>query len=89
VAVDHHLLNIVVGEQLLERPEPDRVTKDQLGYLLTTRSREDASGLVDDLANRGLERNSVDGSAAATIHQPQAQVRGDDASMIVGRIDIP
>ena len=50
----------------------------------TTRSREDPRGLVDDLADRGLERNAVDGPAAATIHQPQAQVRGDDASMIVG-----
>ena len=55
VTVDHHLLDLRIGEQLLERPEADGVAEDQLGDLLAPGVREHRGRLVDQLAHRRLE----------------------------------
>ena len=48
-AVDHHLLHRGVREQLLERPEADRVAKDQLAKLRPALVGEDRRLALDEL----------------------------------------
>ena len=69
VAVDHHLLDLGIGEQLLERAEADRVAQDQLGDLLAPRRREHRGRLVDELAHGRLELGRRASPAAASARR--------------------
>jgi hypothetical protein len=92
VAVDHHLLDLVVGEQLLERPESDRVAQDQVGDLLAPGRRQRRRVLVDERANAGLELDrplARGGLGAAALDQPQAELAGEGAGVVVGGGDTP
>jgi hypothetical protein len=91
VAVDHHLLDRVVGEQLLERSEPDRIAQDEVDDLPAPRAREHRGGLVDELADaRPQIGRCVPGRRlrAAPLDQPQAQLGGQEAGMVVGGGDV-
>jgi hypothetical protein len=57
VAVHHHLLHLRVGEQLLERTEPDGLAEDQLTETLAGRGLEDRGVFVHQLAN-GLRQRA-------------------------------
>jgi hypothetical protein len=75
VAVDHHLLDLVVGEQLLERPEPDRVAQDQVDDLLAPGRRQRCCRFGDERADGGFElprRLAGGGLGTAAVDQPQA-----------------
>ena len=76
----------VVGEQLLERPQPDRVAEDQLGDLLAAAGREHGRGLVDELADGVLEPGggrAGHGVGPPAVDQPQAQLGGEVAGVVI------
>jgi hypothetical protein len=89
VAVDHQLLDLGVGEQLLERAEPDGVAQDQLADLLPARLGEDRRRLVDQLAHRRLEvdrrRVPCRSLGAPTLDQAHPQLGRDYACVVVER----
>jgi hypothetical protein len=77
VPVDHHLLDLVVGEERLERPEPDGVAKDQADDLVAPRLGQDRGGLVDQLANGVRQGRTVGagrGLRPSALDQPQPQL---------------
>ena len=91
VAVDHHLLDLGIREQLLQRAEPDGVAKDQIDDLLAPSPREDRGRVVDELAHRRLElarRLTGARRGTAPLDEPQPQVGGENACVIVRRGDI-
>ena len=91
MAVDHHLLDLGIREQLLQRAEPDGVAKDQIDDLLAPSPREDRGRVVDELAHRRLElarRLTGARRGTAPVDEPQPQVGGKNACVIVRRGDI-
>ncbi len=86
MAVHHHLLDLVVGEQLLERAEADGVAEDQLGDLPAALGREDPRRLLDQGADRRLEpRRRLAGErlGVAALDQAQPKLGGERAGVVL------
>lgn len=79
--VDQHVLDLGVGEQLLERPEPDRITEDQLRQLGATLGGQDRRLALDQLSHRRLQtrrqRPAGGGLGAAQLSQPPPKLGGE------------
>ena len=88
VSVHHQLLDLSVGKQLLERAEADRVAQDQVDDPLAPGAREHAGSVVDEIAHGGLEPDPLRRLGAAALHEPQPQLGGEHAGMVVGRGDV-
>jgi hypothetical protein len=86
MAIDHHLLDLLVGEEFLEGPEPDRVAEDEADDLVAARLREDRGGTVDQLADgirqwRGLGTGR--GLGPSALDQPQPQLGGERTCVFI------
>ena len=93
MAVDHHLLDRGVGEQLLERPEPDRVAQDQLAKLAPALVGEDRRLVVDQLAQprsaRSPRARSGGRLGAAALDEPPPQLGGQRLGVVGDRRHAP
>ena len=84
--VHHHLLDLGIGEKLLERPETDRIAQDQVADLRSARPREHRGGLVDQFGHRRLDATTLDAArrlGAPALDQPQPQLAGESAGVFV------
>ena len=86
--VDHHLLDRRVGQQLLQRPEADRVAQDQLADLLAPASESAAawsSTSSATAASRLLAARAPCGRLGApALEQAAAKVRGQRLGVAFG-----
>ena len=88
-AVDHHLVDRGVREQLLERAEADRVAQDQLADPGAARLREHRGVIVDQLRHRALEvvaaRPPRGRLGPAALDQAPPQIGGERLGVAIGR----
>jgi hypothetical protein len=71
VAVDHHLLHLVIRKQGLQGAKADGVAKDQVGDLRAPPRREHREIVVDELTDRGLEVDARRRLPSPALDQPQ------------------
>ncbi len=88
VTVDQNLLDVRVPEQLLQRPEADRVAKDAIGDGFPARPREQCRLVVDQVADGVGERRWIvvarDRERPALVDQSIPQLHGESTDVIRG-----
>ena len=86
-AVDHHLLDPLVGEQRLERPEPDRVADDQRRDLLAAPARERRRELVDERPHLARQVRAGPVAGPPALEQAGAKVGREAVGVSIERVD--
>ena len=81
VPIHHHLLDRGIGEQLLERPEADRLAEDQLDQAVAGRWSEDRRVLIDeDCTASGSGPSLAPPAAACARRRSTSRPRSSAAS---------
>ena len=87
MAVDHHLLDLGIDEELLERTEAGRLAHDQVGDQFATCRGEHRRLLGDQLRNGVGELAAVTAAGgrvrAPALGQPAAQLGGERLGVVI------